>query len=602
MEDKQDIFQYISSEEIAYQQIPIEVFEGYSWNMFKHIQLSLLYSVSQYLDKSGGDRPFKNIIRPITNVAKRSEGFDVKDIILFVNSAKDYYKSFLIKKYHDKWARDNDIDTFIDDMVESYVDFGGALIKDIGNKKPEVVPLQRLAFCDQTDILSGPICEKHYYSPDQLEEMKTKGWKGIDDLILLSESYKKTQQSQVQSRTPTKYIEVYELHGVMPERWLKDDADENKYVRQMQVVSFYKKDEKEKSGITLFKGKEAKSIYKFIARDKIFGRALGYGGVEELFEHQVWTNYNTIRIRDLLDAASKVILQTTDPAVAKRQTIKNLENLQILNLAEGKKLEQVNTTPPSIVLFQNAIAEWELGARTTGSANDPQLGVEPKAGTPMGLQQIVVNQGKGIHDYRRGKLSTFLVEIYRDIIIPHIAKEITQGQEFLSTLDLDEMQEIADSIATNEANKVIIDKILGKVDAEGNVIRESEIPEKEEIEKYKQQVRDNFRKGGNKKFIKILKDELKDAPIDVEVSVAGKQKNLNEIAVGITNIFRFIFSNPQGFIQVMQMPGMSKAWNELLEFSGMSPIDFAGIEKFATPQPTGQPIRPTAPQPTNILA
>ncbi|KKL13537.1 hypothetical protein LCGC14_2524790, partial [marine sediment metagenome] len=163
---RQGVFNYITSEEANYQTLPINVSEGYDWNMAQHIKLSLLYKMSQYETGKTDDKPFKNIIRPILNLQYRAEGFDVKDIVLFVNSAKEYYKSFLVKKYHEKWARENEIDTFIDDMVESYVDFGGALIKNINDKKPEVVPMQRLAFCDQTDIMSGPICEKHYYSPD----------------------------------------------------------------------------------------------------------------------------------------------------------------------------------------------------------------------------------------------------------------------------------------------------------------------------------------------------------------------------------------------------------------------------------------------------
>ena len=165
-ESKNDVFQFIVSEEASYL-LPVEISPGYEWSMAKHIKLSLLYSVSQYETGNSDDKPFRNIIQPILNLQYRAEGFDVKDIVMFVNSAKDYYKSFLIKKFHTKWARDNAVDTFIDDMVESYVDFGGVLVKDVNDKKPEVVPLQRIAFCDQTDILSGPICEKHNYSPDQ---------------------------------------------------------------------------------------------------------------------------------------------------------------------------------------------------------------------------------------------------------------------------------------------------------------------------------------------------------------------------------------------------------------------------------------------------
>ena len=60
----------------------------------------------------------------------------------------------------------------------------------------------------------------------------------------------------------------------------------------------------------------------------------------------------------------------------------------------------------------------------------------------------------------------------------------------------------------------------------------------------------------------------------------------------ITNIFRFAFSNPQGFAQVMQIPGMAKSFNEILEFSGLSPADFTGIDKIAAqpPQQAQQPV------------
>ena len=54
---------------------------------------------------------------------KQLEGFDVKDIIPFVDDVDLAYKSFLTKKYHRKWARKNEIDTFIDDVVESAIDW-----------------------------------------------------------------------------------------------------------------------------------------------------------------------------------------------------------------------------------------------------------------------------------------------------------------------------------------------------------------------------------------------------------------------------------------------------------------------------------------------
>src|SRR3990167_7908419 len=143
-----DIYNFIKTQEANFK-LPIVVMEDFEFNFFEHIKTTVLYKNSVYLTGKDDNKPYKNIIRPILNLQYRSEGFDVKDIVLFINDSYKYFKSFLVKKYHEKWARENEIDTFIDEMVESYVDFGGALIKDVGDAKPEVVPFQRLAFCDQ---------------------------------------------------------------------------------------------------------------------------------------------------------------------------------------------------------------------------------------------------------------------------------------------------------------------------------------------------------------------------------------------------------------------------------------------------------------------
>jgi len=562
---KQDVYEYIVTEETNYQQNDIQVVDGYDWSMYQHIRLTLLYKASKY-SEAGPDRPFKNILRPILNLQYRAEGFDVKDIVLYVNEAKNYFKSFLVKKFHNKWARDNGIDTFIDRIVESYVDFGGALIKNVKGKTPENVFLPSLAFCDQTDILSGPICEKHYYTPDQLKEMK--GWDNVDELIALSENEKEDTSARKENRTPGKYIEVYELHGILPDWWLHEgedgsDDEENKFTNQLHIVAFYRDEKRKRQGISLFKGKETKERYKFVARDEFFGRALGMGGAEELFEPQVWINYDIIRMKDMLDAASKVVLQTTDKSFAKRQNLRNIDNLEVLHLEDGKEIKQINTTPVNIKLFEQAMMDWEDNAKMIGAATESIMGEQPSSGTPFALQELVTAESHSLHEYRKGKLATFLSEVYRDWIIPSVVNEVNQGQEFLEEVDMDELQIIADSVMTNESNKIVKEKILS-----------GELITKEEIELNKNSIRETFMKGGNKKFIKILEKEMEKAPIDVFVNIVGKQKYLAQITDKLVNVFRTIIANP-GIFQ--QNPSLVKIFNEVLEASGLSPIDFSGV-------------------------
>src|SRR3990167_635946 len=98
------IYQLIKSEEENFK-LPIQIADNWDWNLPEHARKSLLYKNSQYT-KGTADRPFKNITRPILNLQYRAEGFDVKDILLYVDDVKNYYKSLLLRKYHERWARE----------------------------------------------------------------------------------------------------------------------------------------------------------------------------------------------------------------------------------------------------------------------------------------------------------------------------------------------------------------------------------------------------------------------------------------------------------------------------------------------------------------
>lgn len=562
----QTLYEFILTEEIAYQARGVPITDGYEWHMIEHIKKSTLYKNSKFTTgPDDGNRPFKNIVRPILNVAYRSEGFDVKDIEPFVDDSDLYWQSFLVKKFHDRWAWMNDVNSFIDELVESYVDMGGTLVKMVNSKIPEIVPLQRLAFCDQTNLKGGPICEKYTFLADELYDMVDLGWYSdkIDEAITMATAERSsTQNNGVNARTPSKYIEVYAIHGMLPSEWLGDQSLTKQYTRQTQYVTFYQDNKGEKHGITLWKGAVKKNIYKVLLRDKIFGRALGLGGVEELFEPQVWTNYSQIQIKEMLDKAALIIWQTADADLAERENVSNVRKGQILKHAESMPLELVDTRALNLPAFENAAAEWEQHARTMGSADEAMLGKSPASGTPFKLQDLVVQQGNGLHDWRRGKIANFVGEIYRDWVIPYLVSDMKKGSKWLGELSLDEMQTLAENVATNFVNEKVKDLILNY-----NVVSP------EEMQTMIDTAKSVFMKGGNKKFIEIIEGEMEDAPINVQVNVAGKQKNLDVMTDKLVNIFRQIISNPQ----ILAVPGMAKIFNQILEYSGFSAVDFSSF-------------------------
>src|SRR3990167_3026974 len=219
-----EIYSYILAEESKYRTERVPLADNWrDWNMYEHVDRSFTLVNSRfYKGQQDYTRPFNNIILPIRNVNLRTEGFDVKDAQIYVDNAENYHKSFLARKFHNWWAKDNDIDTAIDESVESYFDYGLILVKNVNETRPEVVQLQQLAFCDQTDIMSGPICLKHHYSIDELLAFKGK-WKAseVDKAVLMARTSRDVDQANQDSvKTPGKYVEVYELHGMFPESWL----------------------------------------------------------------------------------------------------------------------------------------------------------------------------------------------------------------------------------------------------------------------------------------------------------------------------------------------------------------------------------------------
>lgn len=569
-----EVYSYIIQEENNYRTNRVPLASNWKdWNMYEHIDRSFTLLNSRfYQGPQDYTRPFNNIILPIRNVNVRSEGFDVKDVSVYVDNEEKYHLSLFARKFNNWWAKENKIDTAIDESVESYFDYGLTLLKNVNEARPEVIQLQQLAFCDQTDIMSGPICIKHNYTVSELLDMKGK-WKEqeVDKTILMSKFSKSEAHEEEETKTPGKYIEVYELEVMAPESWLGPEKlgqewqDTGKYTLQTHIITYYTSpvDGKTKNGITLFKGKRKKTIFKALKRDNVFGRACGRGGIEELFHPQIWTNYSELHVSQMLETVSKVVLTTNSKKVKSMNNWSNIKQGSILDLGVDGKLEQLNLQPINKAAFDNFSNKWEQVARTIGSASDPQLGLNPTSGTPLGTTEIVTSQGIGIHEYRQGKIAEFWQEVYRDWVLPHMSDEINKGHKWLDELSLDETMMFAESISNKEAGRIMKNMTL----YEGKNVTD------EDTVALRQTLKEIFIKGGSKRFLEVVKDEFRNLPMDVEVSIKGKHKNLAENVSKLNSFFRILFT-PGAIQAIQQSPELSKLLNEILEGSDLSPLRY----------------------------
>lgn len=596
-----NIFTYITQEENTYETEQVKIGDNWYWNMRDHVQLIFhlkngvfLTGVNDWL------RAFKNIMEPLLNLSYWSEDIELKDVLFYVENSTDRVKSFLIKKYYDEvYVKENDLDTFLDELTESDLDYGGVLAQKTNTGRPEVMPFNSIAFCDQTDILGSPIAFKHFFSPSKLRKMSKLGWGkeengatiSIEDLILLAENTKAPpgEKAGKPNVIPGKTVEVYILRGDLPDHYLKDNNDMEYYCNQVQIVAYYYDKENNKHGVTLYRKEEDEGNLKFYTSKKVYGRALGRGVGEGLLHPQIWTNFLTIHKMSLMEAAAKVPLFTDDPTYTQRNRIQDMENLEITTVEDGKRIYQVPTAAPTnIMLHEKSIADWFDYAQLSGSAFDPILGKQAVSGTTFRGQERTVAQGKGAHERRRGQRAKFVEILYRDWVIPHMKKQILKGKKFLATLTAEEIGWISQQLAENYATKTQIEEMLNMQPISN-------------VELLKQEFLSTMAKKGNKHLIELLKDEFEDAEISININVASKQKDLVQLSDKLLSIFQVVFQNPASFMQAMKIPALANTFGDILEFGGLSIAEFSSLVNappmqpqvaggVATPQALSQPV------------
>ena len=579
------IFKYVQSQEDAMEK-EINVYSDWSWNFQTHIKNTLFYLFGRMMTGNDPEKPVKNIVRRILKFRYAAEDIDVKNINLYADDQDKFHLSFLIKKYHDEvYVRENKLDKFFDVVKKEKINFGGSLVQKV-NGRPTKVPLHTIAFCDQSNIMGSPFGILMPMNPQELLEMRDKGGWGnknnganmtIEELITLAEYQRSTDNKDTKpTQTPGKYVDVYQVWGMLPAEFV--GGKEGEFSLQLHFITFLKKDNDKNNdmGVSLFSMEDKdKTRFKFIKQDDGDGlesRALGFGGVEELFEAQAWTNSSMVWKMDMLRAASKMIMQTADSALVARHPsgLKDLENLEVIEHEEGKPLTQVDTFPRNIQLATNFINEWEEYAQNVSFTTNPMLGEESKAGTPFRAIERQVTQGKMPHEENVKEFARFITEIYEDWTIPDIAKALTKGTKFLSELNNDEMEYVSNCVARNSVHKENNEKVIN-----------GELPlVAEELQARIQQVKTDWLSNGNKRFIELLKDELKNVTLKVHVDVAGKNKDLAAITDRLSNMFRQIFANPA----VLDDPRAMKLLSKVLEYSGFSQTDL-NLGDYKTPQP-----------------
>jgi len=541
-------------------------------------------------DALGRDKPFFNIVTAATNIWYRATDIDRKDLKFIPTNSSSVLLAFVANVMLQNWMNDNRFGQFLNQWGRTLARYGSAVLKFVevkGELIPSVVPWNRL-IVDPIDFEALPRIEKFYKTPAQLRKMKHYDQDMVEALIT-SVQARETLDGQ-QKDNQSKFIELYEVHGELPESFLTDKEPEDPkkivYTQQMHVISYVRGAKNaEFDDFTLYRGKEAKDPYMITHLIEEDGRTLSIGAVEYLFDAQWMQNHTVKNMKDLLDLTSKLVFQSADGSFVGKNVITSIENGDIFTHEDNKPLSQINTSKGDVTALQNFSGMWTSLAQEITSTPDALRGVTMPSGTPYSLGAFLGAQANSLFEIMTENKGLSLEDILRIHVIPNLRKKLKNKDEVVAILDGAGIQEI-DALYVPRAAVKKYNK-----EAKQALLR-GEVPAPFNKDVAEAGIKDQLGNTGNKRFFKP--DELDQKQWDeifsdfewdsIRVEVTNENTDKQAVLTTLSTVLQTIASNPA----ILQDPNAKVVFNSILAETGrISPLQIATAQ--AAPQPTASP-------------
>lgn len=553
-------------------------------------------------DSLGRDKPFFNIVLSTRNIWYRATDIDRKNLRFKATKRSHYVLAFLANVILQEWMRKNGFGAWLNDWGKALATYGSSMTKfvDKGNELiPSVTPWNRL-IVDNVDVDADIKIEKLYLTPAMLRKNKAYDQDKVE-LLLKAVKSRETQDGTKQD-TKAQFIEVYEVHGdievaYLTENWDEEHEDTKTYTQQIHVVSFLEpnknKGEKDYQEFTLYKGREKVDPNEITHLIKEDGRATSIGAVETLFEAQWQANHTIKNIKDFLDIALKIILQTPDETFAGRNALTSVEQADILYHKPNMPLTQVNLSKGiEITSSQNYLQLWQNLGKELSSTPDSMRSITPPSGTPLGTTEIMTSQGLSLFEIMLENKGMDLERIMRKHVLPFIKRQLDTAEEISAVLDEEGIAQLDAMYIPNEAkrryNKYAKDAILN-----------GDIPSPFQQDMFEQGVRDELSTLGNQRFFKPSDISSKtwkklladfDWENSFEVEITGESKDKAAAMSTLFMVLKLLIENP-GAIE--SNPNAKMIFSQILEETGkLSPVSLSTAANTPAPTPEGAPTKP----------
>ena len=544
------------------------------FNQYENTEKITAYLYSKHIsgekDAFGRDKPFFNIVTANRNIWMRATDIDRKNILIKSTRKDNVITAFLANIKVQEWMRKSNFGQFLNEWGMVLAGYGSAVTKFVekgGELHREVVPWNRIV-CDQIDFENNPVIEKLYFTEAQLKNNKAYGQEAVEQICEMEQSRKLLNSTQVDN--VAEYIEIFELHGLLPLSYItEDEEDEDTYVQQMHVVSIQKDETGKNIPITLVKGREKRSPYLLTHLLKEEGRTQGIGAVEYLFESQWMVNHSAKAMKDQLDLASKLIFQTSDVNFVGRNVLKSIENGDILTHAPNAPLTQINNGSHDITSLQNFSTMWVDNANRITSTPDAISGDTMPSGTAYRQVAVLNQEAHSLFELMTENKGFYIETMMREFVLPYVKKSLDTTDEISATLDDHYIKKIDSMYIPNEAIRRTNAKIKEQV-LNGAIV--SPYQQDLMIQSETQDLQKQLSQFGKQRFIspsdvptQTWRDLFKDFEWEVEVETTNEQKDKEAILTTLTTVLQTLAINPS----VLTDPNMKMLFNKIIANTGV---------------------------------
>jgi|TARA_R100001530_G_scaffold127734_1_gene97069 hypothetical protein len=525
----------IKKEKAEFQKASFELAPSYANTIPRIIELVDLYWVDRFkgnaVDENGWKRAFFNVIKNPTLVTSKQIDRDTKDIRVIPAEGQSHYPAWIYSRDLKRWMKTTKLGLLLNELVLDLPKYGSIIVKKAAGNKIFNTHLDNVWWEATQRLLrkSRFVDSEMEMAEHELNEMEGI-WDGLAGAL-----------AEVK-KSATGRIKVYDRFGI------HKGAGKNNY----HIVT--------EGGVILHKAEyeSVDEIWRKLDWDRIKGRGIGRGVVEDLMENQI----NRNRVEDFknsaLDWTSKLIFQTRDDTFA-RNLLTDVDNGEVLNIQDN--LTQVNNSEKNLPAYRESNQEWDQNRKEKTFAFAENSGERPPSGTPLGTTKLTLGQSGSYFDQRGEEFSIWFSSIITDWVIPEFRKERRiEHKIMLGEFSEDELIRIKFLVE----NSRVTEKVFAFVKKNGR------IPSAEERELMKSVVKEQLRKEKDMTIpARYYEQEVINATVDVIMS-----NERMDIAAEITTnqtALTLLAQNPA----LLDDPRVKKLFYRQLSLVGKNPLEIS---------------------------